>query len=152
MRFSIPSTVLRGIQFGLLIFGAVSSFAGAVIAIAANGGGMPLAYLEGSPFDSYLVPGLVLGLIVGGTQLAGAVGLVLRRNWALLASAVAGFGMLIWIFVEIAMIRQYSVLQTAYFALGGLEIILVLGMLGLVPKLVSGAATEIVRPGTHATD
>ena len=27
-----------------------------------------------------------------------------------------------------------------------------LGMLGLVPKLVSGAATEIVRPGTHATD
>lgn len=145
MRAPIPASVLRGILIGLLIFGAVSSFAGAVIAIAANGAGMPLEYLAGSPFDSYFVPGLVLGVVVGGTQLAGALGLLRRRRWAFLAATIAGFGMIIWIFVEIAVIREYSALQAVYFALGGLEVILVLGLLGLAPALVSGTTAGIAR-------
>jgi hypothetical protein len=63
----------------------------------------------------------VLGAVVGGTQLAAAVMLLAKRRMALLLFAVAGFGMLIWIFVELAIIRQYSWLQAAYFSLGGLE-------------------------------
>jgi hypothetical protein len=53
-----------------------------------------------------------------------------------LLSAIAGFGMLIWIFVELAIIRQYSWLQSAYFALGVLELTLVLALLGILPILV----------------
>jgi hypothetical protein len=41
-----------------------------------------------------------------------------------------------WIFVELAIIRQYSWLQTAYFGLGALELILVLALLGVIPALV----------------
>lgn len=44
--------------------------------------------------------------------------------------------MLIWIFVELAIIQQYSWLQSAYFILGGLELILVLALLGVMPALV----------------
>jgi hypothetical protein len=44
--------------------------------------------------------------------------------------------MLIWIFVELAMIRQFSCLQAVYFGLGGLELVLVLALLGIVPALV----------------
>jgi hypothetical protein len=44
--------------------------------------------------------------------------------------------MLIWTFVELAVIKQYSWLQTAYFVLGGLELILVLALLGITPALV----------------
>lgn len=120
----------------LFLFGAVSSLAGAVLAIGANGGGVPVAYLTNSPFSSYVVPGLILGVVVGGTQLAAAIALLARRRTALLFSAVAGFGMLIWIFVELAIIRQYSWLQAAYFILGGLELILVLALLGVIPALV----------------
>jgi len=120
----------------LAIFGALSASIGAVLAIAANGAGIPIEYLAHSPFSSYFVPGLVLGVVVGGTQLAAAVTLLAKRRTALLLSAVAGFGMLIWIFVELAIIRQYSWLQTAYFGLGGLEFILVLALLGICPALV----------------
>jgi hypothetical protein len=51
-------------------------------------------------------------------------------------SAVAGFGMLIWIFAELAIIRQYSWLQALYFGLGAMELIFVLALLGIVPALV----------------
>ena len=121
----------------LAIFGAMSALLGAVLAIAANGAGVPLEYLKHSPFSSYFVPGLILGALVGGTQLAAAIALLAKRGMALLLSAVAGFGMLIWIFVELAMIQQFSWLQGAYFALGGLELALVLALLGIIPALVS---------------
>src|SRR5664279_733175 len=91
----------------LVVFGTLSALVGAVLAIASNGAGVPLEYLANGPFSSYFVPGLILGLVVGGTQLAAAIALLTKRDTALLLSAIAGFGMLIWIFVELAMIRQY---------------------------------------------
>jgi len=97
---------------------------------------LPLAYLEGTPFTSYFVPGLVLGVVAGGTQLLAAIGLLRRKDWALIATVVAGFGMMIWIFVEIALIRQYADLQTIYFSLGALELIAVYALLGLAPGVV----------------
>jgi hypothetical protein len=128
------------VLIALLLFGSVSSCAGAVMGIAFNGAGIPLEYLEGSPFDSYLIPGLILGVVVGGTQLAAAGCLLIRHPWSLPISAVAGFGMIIWIFVELAMILVYSFLQTLYFGLGALELILVLLLLGIVPRGESGTA------------
>ncbi|MEC5151585.1 hypothetical protein [Cryobacterium sp. GrIS_2_6] len=138
MKFSVSAVLVRGFLIGLLMFGAVSSFAGMILLSVANGGGIPLAYLDGTPFSSYVVPGLVLGVIGGGTQLLAAVGLLRRNSWALIAAVVAGFGMMIWIFVEIAVIRQYSDLQPVYFALGALELILVYALLGLAPRMVRG--------------
>jgi hypothetical protein len=120
----------------LAIFGALSAFGGAVLGIAANGGGVPVEHLAGSPFTSYIVPSLILGVIVGGTQAAAALSLLVGHRKALFLSAVAGFGMLIWIFTELAIIRQYSWLQSAYFALGTLELVGVLALLGVVPALV----------------
>jgi len=121
----------------LVVFGALSALIGAVLAIAANGAGVPLEHLKHSPFSSYLIPGLILGVVVGGTQLAAAIALLTKRRIALLLSAIAGFGMLIWIFVELAMMQQFSWLQAAYFVLGGLELVLVLALLGIVPALVN---------------
>ena len=121
----------------LVFFGALSALLGAVLAIGANGGGVPPEFLKNSPFSSYFIPGLILGAGVGGTQLAAAIALLAKRDKALVLSAIAGFGMLIWTFVELAMIQQYSWLQGAYFILGGLELILVFALLGIVPALVS---------------
>ncbi|TFD54574.1 hypothetical protein E3T55_03930 [Cryobacterium frigoriphilum] len=130
---STPQRGLRGLLLGLLYFGAASAFGGGVLGVFANGAGVPLDYLAGSPFTSFLWPGLILGAVVGGTQLLAAVTLQRRRPLGPLSSVVAGFGMLIWIFVELAVMREYSVLQTLYFALGGLELLAVFGLLGLVP-------------------
>jgi hypothetical protein len=132
----VSSLVVVRILVALAVFGALSSIVGAVLGVAANGGGVSLEHLANSPFSSYVVPGLILGVVVGGTQLAAAIALLARHRIALMLSAVAGFGMLIWIFVELAIIRQYSWLQAAYFSLGAMELIFVLALLGIIPALV----------------
>jgi hypothetical protein len=137
MRLPVSNHIVVWILIVFVAFGALSALIGAVLAIAANGAGVPLEYLKNSPFSSYFVPGLILGVGVGGTQLAAAIALVAKRDLALLLSTVAGFGMLIWIFVELAMIQQFSWLQAAYFILGGLELFLVFALLGLIPALVN---------------
>jgi hypothetical protein len=136
MNLPLSNRTVVGILAGLTAFGALSALGGAALAIAFNGAGVPLEYLAHTPFSSYVVPGLVLGGVVGSTQLSAAVALLARRRRAFLLSAIAGFGMLIWIFVELAMIRHYSWLQAVYFGLGGLELVLVLALLGIAPSLV----------------
>jgi hypothetical protein len=136
MSWPIPYGILTRLLAALALFGALSAIAGAVLAVAANGAGVPLKYLANSPFPSYAVPGFILGVVVGGTQFGAAIALLRRQRIALLLSAIAGFGMLIWIFAELAIIRQYSWLQSAYFALGVLELILVFALLGIIPALI----------------
>jgi hypothetical protein len=70
--------------------------------------------------------------VVGGSQTLAAVLLLARRTSALLWSAVAGFVMMIWIFVETGIIRGLSWLQWVYFVTGAVQVILVLALLGIV--------------------
>ena len=142
MYLPLSSHIVARTLLVFALFGALSAFTGAFIAIFLNGGGVPVAYLKNTPFTSYLVPGLILGVVVGGTQLAAAVALLTKQDTALLLSAFAGFGMLLWIFVELVMIQQYSWLQSAYFSLGGLELILVLVLLGIIPTFVTPLRDE----------
>jgi len=135
MRLPLSNRTVVGALAALAVFAALSALLGSVLAVAFNGAGVPLEHLAQSPFSSYVVPGLILGVVVGGTQLAAALALLWKRRMALLLSAVAGFDMLIWIFVELAVIRQYSWLQAAYFTLGGLEVSLVLALLGIAPTV-----------------
>ncbi len=132
MSVPLSDRVVVRALIGLEVFGALSALIGAILALAFNGAGVPLAYLANSKFSSFAIPGLLLGVVVGGTQIAAAVALIRRNRWGLLLSAIAGFGMLIWIFAELAIIKQYSWLQTVYFVHGGLEVVLVLVLLGIV--------------------
>jgi hypothetical protein len=97
------------------VFQAASAVAGGVAMLVTDGLGMPAAWLAGGPFVTFTIPGVILLLAVGGTQSIAAVLLILRRESALLSCAVAGFGMIIWIFVEVAMIVAVSWLQVIYF-------------------------------------
>lgn len=104
--------------------------------VFANGAGVPLEYLANSPFESYLVPGVVLGVVVGGTQLRAALALWRKLPEGDILAVVAGFGMLIWIFVELAVISEYSWLQALYFAVGVIELLLVFARIGLVSAVI----------------
>ena len=50
MHLPVSNRSVVRILVGLAFFGALSSLAGAVLAIAANGGGVPVEYLTNSPF------------------------------------------------------------------------------------------------------
>lgn len=119
----------RRALLALLWFGAGSAAIGGVLGVVFEGAGLPVEYLRGTPFDSFVVPGLILGVVVGGTQLLAAI--TSHRNharWSVLG-ATAGFGMVIWIFAELALLGEFSWLQVVYFALGLGEIAMVLVIL-----------------------
>lgn len=107
-----------------------------------NGLGMPPTFLEGSVFDSFVVPAIILTLVVGGTQVIALVLLLRRRPTALVWSAVAGFAMVIWIVVETVIIRGFSALQATYLIIGLAQLALVIALLGVVswlPRAPHGA-------------
>lgn len=135
----MSAQLLRNAAFwGALIvsaFNTLSAAAGGVGMLVTNGLGMPPAMLDGSPFSSFAVPALVLLVVVGGTQAVATWLLVARRESALAWAAVAGFGMLIWIFVETMVIRGGSWLQVLYFSTGVIQIALVLALLGVAAWL-----------------
>ena len=127
----------------LLYFGALSAIGGGILGTVDNGGGVPLEHLRDTPFTSYLIPSLILGIVIGGTQGAAAILLHRRNAYSSGAATVAGFGMMIWIFVELAIIG-YDVLQTLYFGLGALEVLLVLGLVGALGPAVKTSTTQSV--------
>jgi hypothetical protein len=109
------------------------SAVGGGIALAASGGlGMPLSLLERSPFDSFTGPGIILAAAVGGTQAIALVLLLVDHRLALAAAAVAAFGMIVWIYVELSMLLFYHWLQTVYFLTGTMQLVIVLILLGVL--------------------
>lgn len=134
-----PASVVRAIAYWsavtLGIVNAISAGVGGVGILATNGLGMPTSMLSSGPFPNFSVPGLILLVVVGGTQLVSAVLLIARREVALVWTAVAGLGMVIWIFVETGIIQGLSWLQALYFATGMAQVVAVLALLGIVSWL-----------------
>lgn len=132
----------------ITVFNALSSIVSGIAMLATGGLGMPIAFLETSPFPSFTLPGLILVIVVGGTQALAAGLLVARRESSLLWSAIAGFGMLIWIFTEVVLIREAAWLQVLYFVTGAMQLTLVLALLGVVSWLPRAPlrAHDPVRP------
>ncbi|MGR0218867.1 hypothetical protein [Agromyces sp. ZXT2-6] len=140
--------VARIVLLAALAFTAVTSMLGGAMLVAgslADLGESPIAipdsYLEGSPFASTLVPGLALALVVGGTQAVAFVMVARRMRWAMVASAIAGFGILTWIFVQMVYI-PFSPLQAVYFALGFVELGAVLVQLDVLHPWVHARTTR----------
>ena len=74
--------------------------------------------LAGSPFSDFLVPGLILGGLFGvGSFVVVAMGVRHHRLAPFLAFAI-GCAMMIWIVVELAIIKELSFLHPTFFAVG----------------------------------
>jgi hypothetical protein len=72
---------------------------------------VPPEWLEGTPFHGYTVPGLYLGLVVGGSCLAGA-GLAARNAPQARTAALGSAAVIVsWIAAQVVMIGYRSPLQ-----------------------------------------
>jgi menaquinone-dependent protoporphyrinogen oxidase len=112
-----PSRLLAGL---CLAVGTSAVVGGAALVARPDGSllHMPRSYLETTPFESFLVPGLVLLVVVGfGHMLAG---FALRRRGRLgpFAAIGAGSTLVTWIATEMALLREINGLQLTYLALG----------------------------------
>lgn len=82
--------------------------------------GLPLRSLAGTPFNDYLIPGLILLFVLGVFPLFVLIGLWIRHPWAWYGAVAVSVGLVIWIAVEVAMIGYQAEppLQLIYGALG----------------------------------
>ncbi len=79
---------------------------------------MSTGLLKGTPFSNFLVPGILLCVMVGGTNLVAVILNMqthpLRYNWA-----IAGAVMLIgWVVIQMLLIAVLHWLQFAYLGIG----------------------------------
>lgn len=104
--------VARAMLGGLLTLMAISAFGGGIYGLL-GAPELPTAWLAGSPFDSYLIPSIVLLVVVGGSQAVAAVEVFGRSRWASTLAALAGAILLGWIVAEVIFIGYVSWLQPA---------------------------------------
>lgn len=126
MRSALPAPIHQrlAVAAGLLeLFLGIGAIGGGLaLMLGPRGEIIPLkvSSLAGSPFDTYLIPGLVLFAVLGiGPFLA--AGMVWRRHpLAPLAALATGIALLVWLAVEIAVIGYTSdpPLQPIYLVLG----------------------------------
>jgi hypothetical protein len=92
----------------------------ALIGLGAIGGGiailtnafnfdqwLPVAWLAGTPFSDYTIPGLLLLIVVGGGMLLATTTVFVQREWAVLLSAAMGLVMIGFEGFEVAIIDRY---------------------------------------------
>lgn len=97
--------------FALLFFQGISGlFGGGALVLDPTGSilQMPISLLDGSPFDTYLIPGLILLLVLGIFPLIVLYGLWKRKPWSLFAAFLVSIALIIWIGVEIIMVGYHS--------------------------------------------
>lgn len=97
---------------GLLALVALNAVGGAWYGLA-GAQGVPAEWLDGSPFDSYLVPSLYLGVVVGGSHAAAALLVAARHAFARRAAILAAAVLASWILAQLLVIGPVSFLQPA---------------------------------------
>lgn len=142
MEKSLIRPVVVWVLFLLLVllgFGAVIS--GWILMLAPDGSimHMPLSIMQGSPFSSFFIPGLILFLLLGVYPLCIAYGLWEKpawtwpdainpfksMHWSWAGSLAAAVIVILWLSVELIWVG-YSFLHTTYYVIAGLIILLTL--------------------------
>ena len=130
----VPSRALQVGLSAIAWFNLLSALIGMVGLTVGGGIGLPPEWIEGSIFTSYFWPGVILGVIVGGVQAIALLAQYGRFTLAWGLHAAAGLIMMIWIFVEIAIILVWSPLHGIYFITGLIQTILAVLALDAWPR------------------
>ena len=115
-------TATRRTLVGLHLFNALSAVGGG-IALIAGGLGVPTTLLRHTPFDSFVVPGIFLAAVIGGSATIGATALLAHWRRGLVISAAAGAVMVGWILGETLLVEGFSWLQGLYLLTGSIVVI-----------------------------
>lgn len=117
-----------------LLLGIGAIFGGIVLIIDPSGEliKMPISLLEHSPFESFLIPGLILFIVLGLIPSIIAFSLVTKRQikvadrlnifkeklWSWTYSIYISFALIIWITVEVFIIKHIMIVHVLYIFLG----------------------------------
>lgn len=84
----------------------------------------PIQWLSGSPFRGYFWPGLILCVVVGGSQFLAAYLLMSRRSFEKATAVIAACILLGWMAGELHFIGFQAPIQIFFASLGAIELAL----------------------------
>jgi hypothetical protein len=130
------------ILISLMLFQAASAIPSALTFIIDPSGsiiGLPLSHLGHSPFHNFLIPGLFLLIILGIVPAITAIGLIRPfrfyyfevlnlypdQHWSWTFTYYTGIVLIMWINIQLLLIREWDYLHLIYSVLGLIIIILV---------------------------
>ncbi|WP_254769132.1 hypothetical protein [Salinilacihabitans rarus] len=115
-----PPLALRAYVLGAVALGLSALYGGLALMLrrASDPLGMPLEWLDRTPFRDYFVPGLTLFTVFGVGSAAVLFGIARRRPWAWPAAVGLGLAQVCWIAVEVTLLRLFQPLHLAYGGLG----------------------------------
>ena len=93
-----------------------------VIDPSGNALGLPLSFLEGSPFSDFLIPGIFLLAVNGVGGMVGAGLSFTRRRYAQEIAIVLGAILIAWIVIQVVFIRSIGWLHILYFIFAVVEL------------------------------
>jgi hypothetical protein len=99
---------------------------GGVGLIADNAIGMGDDWLAGTPFTSWMWPGILLLLVVAAPMAVAAVLELGGSRWATTASVLAGAAQIGWIGAQLLVMQRYHVLQPIMLGFGLLVVLMAL--------------------------
>ena len=123
----------RWVVVGVALFMGVGAIGGGVELLDdAEGFGMQEAWLSGSPFSTYRIPGLFLAIVIGGGMLSVAGLTLARHGLAGYAALAMGAMLLLWLVIETVIIGLRGSQQTV--------LLVVCGGSGILLSVVGGHA------------
>jgi len=115
-------TIVKILSVILLLVNGTGAFYGGYLFISDPSGSrmqIPLSYLEHSPFNDYLIPGIVLIVVNGVFSFVALFTLIMKtRNypWFIIAQGVLLGG---WIIIQMLMLRMfYAPFHATFLAIG----------------------------------
>jgi len=143
----MSTKITRNILIFLLFFLAIGAIGGGGVLIVSPSGemiGLPIAILKSSPFNSFLIPGIILLVVLGLLPFVVGFGLLKRpasrlaeqfnffrdMHWAWTYSIYVSIALIIWLQTEMFFIQRVSWLHNFYIGLA-----LAIVFLALTPKV-----------------
>jgi hypothetical protein len=106
--------------FALHVFVGIGAMAGGLAAITnpLNPLGIPVSALKNSPFNDFLIPGLILFIVIGLGNVMSAFLFHFKLNLQGYISSVFSWALVIWIIVQCIMLGGVNILHIIYFVIG----------------------------------
>ncbi|MFO7851661.1 MAG: hypothetical protein ACQERS_11000 [Bacteroidota bacterium] len=108
---------LRSFAIILLIFNGISASFGGVGLIASPDGSlmeMPLEWLESTPFNNYLIPGIILLTVNGILSLVISVLVIIKSRSYEILIVIQGIILSGWIIIQMLLINMFHWLHVLY--------------------------------------
>lgn len=112
----------------LLLFVAINAFGGGYYGMS-GAEAIPVAWLDGTVFNSYFIPGLILFVCVGCLAFLAGIAVLRKHRLAGKAAFLSGLVIVGWIVVQLAIIGYVSWLQPFILLLAIIILILALLLL-----------------------